>query len=132
MAKPRSLSNATKSSFKVSNLIAKKCKPFTQGEFEKECFLEIADNLFEGFKNKKEIIATIQDLQVSRNTVVRQIEKMCGNITEQLLKDISNCVAFSLQLDESTDIRDSPVTSFYSDHLDILARGFVDERYITI
>jgi hypothetical protein len=32
---------------------------------------------------------------------------MCGNITEHLLKDVSNCVAFSLQLDESTDIRDT-------------------------
>jgi hypothetical protein len=29
---------------------------------------------------------------------------MCRNITEQLLKDVSNCVAFSLQLVESTDI----------------------------
>jgi hypothetical protein len=32
---------------------------------------------------------------------------MCGNITEQLLKEVSNCVAFSLKLDESTDIRDT-------------------------
>jgi hypothetical protein len=31
---------------------------------------------------------------------------MCGNITEQLLKDVSNCVAFSLQLDESTYFRE--------------------------
>jgi hypothetical protein len=31
---------------------------------------------------------------------------MYGNITEELLKGFSNCVAFSLQLDESTDIRD--------------------------
>jgi hypothetical protein len=31
---------------------------------------------------------------------------MCGNVTEQLLKGVFNCVAFSLQLDESTDIRD--------------------------
>jgi hypothetical protein len=45
-AKPRSLSNnETKSSFKVSNLIIKKCKPFTEGEFVSECFLEVADNL---------------------------------------------------------------------------------------
>jgi hypothetical protein len=42
---------------------------------------------------------------------VRQIKK-CENITEQLLKDVSNCVAFLLQQDESTDIRHSPVTVF--------------------
>jgi hypothetical protein len=41
MAKPRSLSNnATISSLKVSNLIVKKCKPFTEGGF-----VEIVDNL---------------------------------------------------------------------------------------
>jgi hypothetical protein len=48
MAKIRSLSNnATKSSFKVSNLIVKKCKPFTKGEFVNECFLEIANNSYQ-------------------------------------------------------------------------------------
>ncbi|KAJ7338129.1 hypothetical protein JRQ81_010727 [Phrynocephalus forsythii] len=63
MAKPRShLVNATTESFKVSNLIAKKCKPFTEGEFVKDCCFEAADNFFEGFKNKKEIIAAIQDV----------------------------------------------------------------------
>ncbi|KAJ7331909.1 hypothetical protein JRQ81_014089, partial [Phrynocephalus forsythii] len=31
---------------------------------------------------------------------------MAGDITEQLLEDVSNCVAFSLQMDESTDRRD--------------------------
>jgi hypothetical protein len=36
---------------------------------------------------------------------VRRIEKLCRNLTDQLLKDVSNSVAFSLQLDESTDIR---------------------------
>jgi hypothetical protein len=42
MAKPRPYSkNATVSSFKVNNLIVKNCKPFTEGEFVKECFLEI-------------------------------------------------------------------------------------------
>lgn len=108
LAKPSSHSNnATISSFKVSNLIVKNCKPFTEGEFVKECFLEIADNLFEGFKNKKEITAAIQNLQLSRNTVVRRMEKMCKNISEQLLKDVSDCVAFSLQLDESTDNSDT-------------------------
>jgi hypothetical protein len=39
MAKPRPLfNNATISSFKVSNLIVKKCKPFTEEVFLKESF----------------------------------------------------------------------------------------------
>jgi hypothetical protein len=48
--------------------------------------IEIADN--HGLKNKKVITVTIQNLQLSRNTNARQIEKMCGNITEQFLKDV--------------------------------------------
>jgi hypothetical protein len=101
MAKSRSHSNnGTISSFKVSNLVVKKCKSFTEGEFVKERFLEISANHFEGFKNKKEIIAVIQYLQLSRITIVRRIEKMCRNI-EELLKDFFNCVAMSLEMDES-------------------------------
>jgi hypothetical protein len=38
---------------------------------------------------------------------VRRVEKMCGDITEQLLKGVSNCVTFSLQLDEYADIRET-------------------------
>jgi hypothetical protein len=108
MAKQRSISNnATKSSFKFINLIVKKCKPFTKGEFVKECFPEIANNILEGFKSKKDIIATIQDLQLRRHTIVRRIENLCGKINEQFLKDVSNCVAFSHQQNESTDIKDT-------------------------
>ena len=94
-------------SFKVSNLIAKKFKPFSEGDFIKEAFLEIADNLFDEFKNKKEIKATIQDLQLSRKTVTRRVEDISANLEQQLQKDTTDCVAFSLQLDESVDIGDT-------------------------
>ncbi|XP_067118586.1 general transcription factor II-I repeat domain-containing protein 2-like [Centruroides vittatus] len=97
----------TTASFKVSYLLAKNCKPFSDGEFVKEIFLEMSDSLFNDFKNKSEIIAAIQDLQLSRNTVMRRIEKMSGNVKEQLYNDINRCSCFSLQCDESTDISDT-------------------------
>lgn len=97
----------TTTSFKVSYLLAKKCKPFSDGEFVKEFFLEMSDSLFNDFKNKSEITAAIQDLQLSRNTVMRRIEKMSGNLKEQLHNDINRCSCFSLQCDESTDISDT-------------------------
>ncbi|KAJ7324569.1 hypothetical protein JRQ81_017589 [Phrynocephalus forsythii] len=97
MVKPRSHSvDATIASFKVSNQIKKKCKPFTEGEFVKGGFLETTDNLFEGFKNTKEIIGPILDVQLSRNSIMRRIEKMSQDTNEQLFKDVSNGVAFSL------------------------------------
>lgn len=97
----------TTASFKVSYLLAKKCKPFSDGEFVKEMFLDISDSLFNDFMNKSEITAAIQDLQLSRNTVMRRIEKMGGNLKEQLQNDINRCSCFSLQCDESTDISDT-------------------------
>jgi hypothetical protein len=91
--------NVTLPSFKVRNLIVKKCSLFIEGKFVNECFLETAGNLFERFKSKKEIIATIQDLQLSRNTIVQRIERMCGNITEQLLKDFFQLWGFLASTD---------------------------------
>ena len=95
----------TLASLKVSHILAKKCKPFSDGEFIKEAFLEMSDSLFNDFKNKDEINAAIKNVQLSRNSVMRRIEKMSENIREQLYNDIKGCSCFSLQLDESTDIR---------------------------
>ncbi|KAJ4442476.1 hypothetical protein ANN_04062 [Periplaneta americana] len=72
-----------------------------------EVFLEIVDNLFDGFKNKNEIKAAIRDLQLSRRTVARQVEDISANLEEQLQKDVVDCEAFSLQLDESVDVSDT-------------------------
>lgn len=98
---------ATEASFQISYRIAQKCKPFSDGEYIKEIFEEVSDSLFVNFKNKNEIKKAIHGLQLSRNTVMRRIETMSENINEQLQRDIVRCVAFSLQLDESTDITDT-------------------------
>ena len=49
----------TTASFKVSCLLAKKLKPFSDDEFVKKIFLEISDSLFIDFKKKSEIVAAI-------------------------------------------------------------------------
>lgn len=106
--KPQNQSrSATIASFIVSHKIAVKCKPFSDGEFIKSVLEEIAYPLFENFKNKVEIKKAILDLQLSRNTVMRRIEKSSQNVTEQLQIGIDQCVTFSLQIDESTDVSDT-------------------------
>ncbi|CAH2094824.1 unnamed protein product [Euphydryas editha] len=97
----------TEASFQVSYKIAQKCTPFSDGEYIKEIFENVSETLFANFKNKDEIKKAIHGLQLSRNTVMRRIEKMSENINEKLQRDIVRCVAFSLQLDESTDITDT-------------------------
>ena len=98
---------ATAASFKASFFLAKKGKAFSERELLKECFLEISDSHFQNFRNKNEIKSAIEELQMSRNTVMRRIEKMSENVTPQLHRDFNYCSCFSLQLDESTDIKDA-------------------------
>ena len=98
---------ATIASFRVSRVLSKHKKPFQDGEIFKEAFLEAADSLFENFKNKSEIMSAIKEVQLSRNTVMRRCEFMAENLGEQLNKDIGECVFFSLQFDETTDVMDT-------------------------
>jgi len=97
----------TIASFKASFFLAKKGKVFSEGELLQECFLDISDSLFQDFRNKREIKSAIKELQLSRDTVMRRIEKMSEDVAHQLCNDFNTCACFSLQLDESTDIRDA-------------------------
>ncbi|KAK9685861.1 hypothetical protein QE152_g37611 [Popillia japonica] len=84
-----------------------KKKPYEDGEMVKQAFLGTADSLFANFKNKEGIVSAIKSTQLSANTVMRRVEIMSIDIFLQLRTDLDNCVYFSLQLDESTDVVDT-------------------------
>lgn len=98
---------ATSASFKIAHLLAKKMKPFVEGEIIKEAMLLTAETLFDDYKNKNEIITAINAIQLSARTVTRRIEMMATDIESQLNNDIQKSVFFSLQVDESTDVSDT-------------------------
>lgn len=87
---------ATIASYHVSRVLAEHKKSFKDGEVVKEAFIEAADVLFGNFKNKTEIVSTIKDMQLSRNSVTRRCEGMAEDVETQL-KDIDACECFSLQ-----------------------------------
>uniref|UniRef100_A0A8C1ZLH4 DUF4371 domain-containing protein n=1 Tax=Cyprinus carpio TaxID=7962 RepID=A0A8C1ZLH4_CYPCA len=91
--------------FKISWLLAKHGKPFSDGELVKNCFLE-SQFLFDDLSNKSEIICRIKSLQLSNDTVTRQISEMSENLTAQLKTKLATASALSLSADESTDIGD--------------------------
>ena len=91
----------------MSQIIAQKKKPYEDGEMIKQAFLEAADSLFANFRNKDEIVSAIKSMQLSANTVMRRVEVMSNDIFLQLRTDLDNCVYFSLQLDELTDVVDT-------------------------
>ncbi|KAI6648306.1 General transcription factor II-I repeat domain-containing protein 2-like [Oopsacas minuta] len=90
-------------------------KPFTDGEFIKECLNEFADQCC---PDKKQLI---QQVSLSATTVMRRVESISKNIHTQLLEK-TNCFSFcSLALDGSKDI-------CYVGQLAIWIRG-VDENF---
>jgi len=94
-------SNIVKASFSVSQLIAKKLKPFTDGEYIKEAALCLIRDVIPEKEN------LVQNVSLSRHTVVNRISEISQNIIEILIEKISNFEAFSLCLDESTDMTDN-------------------------
>ena len=95
---------ATVASFNVAHVLAKKRKPFEDGETVKECLVAAAESLFQDFKNNTDIINAVKSVPLSGNTVTSRIEMMSENVFDQIKADLEKCVYFNLQFDESTDI----------------------------
>lgn len=112
------LDNVVKASFIVSSKLAKALKPFAEGEFIKECMLEVCSILCPEKKNEFEKIS------LSRRTVVRRIEMMANDIKTTLTDRMAGFESFSIALDESTDLSDTA-------QLAIFIRGVDKEFTVT-
>ena len=93
--------NATKASYEVATLIAKHCKPFTEGEFIKDCVMRMVENIC---PEKKQQFANVC---LARSTVSRRIEEVSADIKRQLEAKGAEFEFFSLACDESTDASDT-------------------------
>ncbi|XP_061641106.1 general transcription factor II-I repeat domain-containing protein 2-like [Phyllopteryx taeniolatus] len=93
--------NTTKASYEVATLIAKHCKPFTEGEFIKDCVMKMVENIC---PEKKQQFANVF---LARSTVSRRIEEVSSDIKRQLDAKGMEFEFFSLACDESTDASDS-------------------------
>uniref|UniRef100_A0A8C1R9U2 HAT C-terminal dimerisation domain-containing protein n=1 Tax=Cyprinus carpio TaxID=7962 RepID=A0A8C1R9U2_CYPCA len=98
---------ATEASFRVSHLLAKHKKPFTNGELYKEAMVVAADALFKDLKNKEDITNAIKSVPLGPATVARRVELLSEDVNQQVLKDLSLCECYSLQFDESQDVTDT-------------------------
>ncbi|XP_029654922.1 general transcription factor II-I repeat domain-containing protein 2-like [Octopus sinensis] len=92
---------ATRASFHVANLLAKKGKPFTDGELIKKCLNEVAKEMC------PENVDLFSAISLSANTVARRVEHIERNIKSQLKDKASKFVCFSVALDESIDVSDT-------------------------
>ena len=93
-------------SLKITMLIAKSLRPFAEGEFLKQVFIDSSEILFKEFKNKDSILRQIQNLQLSHQSIQRRMIALYEDINLQAINILRDCESFSLALDESTDITD--------------------------
>ncbi|KAL0202287.1 hypothetical protein M9458_000305 [Cirrhinus mrigala] len=91
---------AVKASYLIANEIAAASKPFSEGEFVKKCMVKAAELVC---PEKKQAFASIS---LSRNTVAERIEDLARDLNRQLKDKVKTFIAFSVALDESTDVND--------------------------
>ncbi|EFN87141.1 SCAN domain-containing protein 3, partial [Harpegnathos saltator] len=87
-------------SYKISHMIAKHSKPFTDGKFIKDCIID-AVNAFGGSLDIKEA----SSIPLSVKTVSSRIANIADCIEDKLQSLLATCSYFSLCFDESTDNR---------------------------
>jgi phosphopantetheinyl transferase (holo-ACP synthase) len=85
---------AIHASFAISQITAKKSKPFTDGEYVKECIMKAADMLC---PEKQHLFKTIS---LSANTVANRVNDLAGYIQYQLKEKCKDFVAYSITIDE--------------------------------
>ncbi|GFR27304.1 transposase [Trichonephila clavata] len=87
-------------SFRVPNIISNNMKPFTDGNYTKDCLIVTVEELY----RKKLNIFT--QISLSRQTVERGIERISSEICASLNTITTSFVYFSLALDETLDLND--------------------------
>jgi hypothetical protein len=101
MTKSTNYSEITvKASYALSENIAKRLKPYSDGEFVKECLEVVGDFIC---PEKRTLISSISLL---RFTVCRRIDDI-SQMTETKMHDLSQRVEESTTVDESTDVVDT-------------------------
>ncbi|KAM6972592.1 general transcription factor II-I repeat domain-containing protein 2-like [Aplochiton taeniatus] len=98
---------AVKASFIVAEEVAKSARPFTEGEFIKNCMFKACDTVC---PDKRQLFANVS---LSRNTVAERVDQLSTNLKEQLMEKGKYLIAYSLAVDESTDTTDIAQLSIF-------------------
>ncbi len=114
----KEIENAVRVSYAISEIIAARMKPFSDGEFVKECIDVVADIMC---PEKKQIISSIS---LSRFTVAKRVDEMAENIEVTLKETVEKFKASYVCLNEFTDVSDTT-------QLAIFVRGVNSDFNIT-
>ena len=100
----------TEASFVISWNIARAKHSYSDCEFVKK---NIADVVAVLEPNNKNLQRLIEKIPSSRRTTQRRISQISADIEVTVQNDLKRSVAFSLALDESTDIQDYPQLAIF-------------------
>ena len=100
----------TEASFVMSWNIARAKQPYSDCEFLKKNIADVVAVLDPGNKRLRQ---RVQELPCSRRTTQRRISQISTDIKVSVQSDIKSSLAFSLALDESTDIQDNPQLAIF-------------------
>lgn len=98
---------ATKASFIIAEEIAKASKPFSEGEFIKDCLEKVCSVVC---PDKKQAFSNIS---LSRNTVASRVDELASDVESQLKTKAKDFISYSLAVDESTDRTDTAQLSIF-------------------
>ena len=98
---------AVKASYIVAAEIAKSSRPFTEGEFVKNCMIKVCDAVC---PEKRQAFLNVS---LSRNTVADRVRHLAANLQQQLVGKGKAFIAYSLAVDESTDTSDTAKLSIF-------------------
>lgn len=113
----------TRASYEIAFEIAKHGKSYSDGEFHKRLMQSTIETLCENWdqKQKTMLLDNVKKLPLSHQTVSRRVNEIGGELEANLKLDLEHCAAFSIALDETTDIKDEAQLIFF-------VRYFIDDR----
>ena len=97
----------------VSHQIAKRLKPYSDGEFIKQCLTDVAAVMC------PQSVKEFEKISLSRWTVARRIDSLSEDISQSLSDKIKDFVAWTFATDESTDQKDTAQLAIFVKGVDI-------------
>lgn len=102
-----------KASYAVAMILAKKSKPYCDGEIVKECLESVVEILCPEKKTD------FSKISLSRQTITRRVDDIGKHIEENLKNRVSKFIFYSLALDESTDLTDTAQVAIFIRGVDV-------------
>ncbi|XP_034195086.1 general transcription factor II-I repeat domain-containing protein 2 [Osmia lignaria lignaria] len=109
---------AVRASFGIALEIARSSRSYTDGDVVKKYLVNAAGQMY------PTEVQAFEAISLSRTTIARRIQSMASNVMDQLRQLCSSFTAYSLAIDEGTDISGTP-------QIAIFIRGVNNNLYVT-